>query len=109
MQFQRKPLETVHKNVVHNRRSPAALFTRVHGVVCTQPEIGKPLLFTTSVHKGRLFTKGVCSQDFRNQNATRGDNNIKTLKTTTDTKTAAHAVAVQYARAAGLLGASGRL
>ena len=38
MQFQRKPLATVHKNVVHNRCSPAALFTRVHGVVCTQPE-----------------------------------------------------------------------
>ena len=94
MQFQRKPLATVHKNVVHNRCSPAALFTRVHGVVCTQPEIGKPLLFTTSVHKGRLFTKGVCSQDFRNQTATRGDNNINTSKTTTDTKTAAHAVAV---------------
>eukprot|EP00964_Phaeocystis_antarctica_P011219 scaffold6173_cov64-Phaeocystis_antarctica.AAC.5 len=98
MQFQRKPLETVHKNVVHNRCPPAALFTRVHGVVCTQPEIGKPLLFTTSVHKGRLFTKGVCSsvcsQDFRNQTATRGDNNIKTSNSTTDKKIAAHAVAV---------------
>ena len=33
-----EPLATVHKNVVHNRCSPPALFTRVHGVVCTQPE-----------------------------------------------------------------------
>eukprot|EP00964_Phaeocystis_antarctica_P002657 scaffold1395_cov83-Phaeocystis_antarctica.AAC.1 len=107
MQFQRKPLETVHKNVVHNRCSPAALFTRVHGVVCTQPEIGKPLLFTTSVHKGRLFTKGVCSQDFRNQTATRGDNNIKTSKRR-QTQKPRHTL-LRYARAAGLLAASGRL
>ena len=38
MQFQRKPLATVHKNAVHNRCSPSTLFTRVHGVVCTQPK-----------------------------------------------------------------------
>eukprot|EP00964_Phaeocystis_antarctica_P056430 scaffold33275_cov76-Phaeocystis_antarctica.AAC.11 len=56
MQFQRKPLETVHKNVVHNRCSPAALFTRVHEWFVHSLKLANHFCSPP------LFTKGVCSQ-----------------------------------------------